>query len=329
MKSSIKTFFIVVFLVFVQLPSFSWGFFSHKLINKYAVFLLPPEMIGFYKKHIDYLIAHSVDPDKRSHTVEGEAQKHYIDIDVYGDNPFEVVPKRWKDAVAKYSEDTLQKYGIVPWWIEKMFYQLVHAFKEKDVDKIFWISANLGHYIADANVPLHTTQFYDGKKPYQKGVHALWESRLPELFAKDYDYFIGRAQYIPNPLEAAWKMVERSHRQMDTVLNVFDSLFLHYNPNQIYIVEERNGAIKKQFSKEFCETYDRFLHQMVYRNLRNSMLMVASFWYSAWVMAGQPNLDELLDKDISQAMQKEQEELEYLWKHGKPKGRPNPEESEE
>lgn len=327
--NKLKVIFITFILLFFYEQSFSWGFFSHRFINKHAVFLLPPEMIGFYKKHIDYLIEHSVDPDKRSHIVEGEAQKHYIDIDVYGENPFEVVPRRWKVAVEKFSEDTLQKYGILPWWIEKMYFQLVNAFKENDVDKILWISANLGHYVGDANVPLHTTQFYDGRKPYQKGVHGLWESRLPELFASNYDYFIGRAQFIPNPLEAAWRMVERSHSQVDSVLNIFDSLFLHFNPSQIYVVEERGNVIKKQFSRVFCETYNALLKHMVYRNLVNSIYMVASFWYSAWVLAGQPDLDKLLDKEVSKAHQKELEETEYLWKHGKPRGRPNPEESEE
>ena len=32
----------------------SWGFYGHKKINRMAVFTLPPEMLGFYKKHIEY-----------------------------------------------------------------------------------------------------------------------------------------------------------------------------------------------------------------------------------------------------------------------------------
>ena len=47
------------------------------------------------------------------------------------------MPRKWNDAVDKYSEDTLQSYGIVPWQIEIIYKRLVYAFIEKDSDKIF------------------------------------------------------------------------------------------------------------------------------------------------------------------------------------------------
>ena len=70
---------------------YSWGFYGHKKINRMAVFTLPPEMIGFYKKNIEYITEHAVDPDKRRYSTEGEAARHYIDIDHYihdGNDPF-------------------------------------------------------------------------------------------------------------------------------------------------------------------------------------------------------------------------------------------------
>lgn len=319
---------IVIVLTTIPLVSGAWGFFCHRVINKNAVFLLPPEMVGFYKKNIEYLIQHSADPDKRSHAVDGEAQKHYIDIDHYGDNPFELMPRKWKEAVEKYSEDTLQEYGILPWNIERMMYRLTDAFKEGDVDKILNVSANFGHYIGDCNVPLHTTEFYDGRKLYQKGIHALWETRIPEMLSEDFDFFIGRAQYISNPLDKAWDLVEYSHNEMDSVINLYDSLLLNYNPDGIFVMEERGNVIKKQYSLAFCQLMEKEMNDMVQRKLRMSILMVASFWYTAWVNAGQPDLDKLMDKEISKEHQKEMDELEFLWKNGKQKGRPNPEDEE-
>ena len=162
----------VVFFIFISLFFVSgtdsienkfekkWGFFGHKRINRIAVFTLPPEMFGFYKEHIEFLTEHAVDPDKRRYAVEGEAQCHYIDLDHYyksGENPFINVPRKWKDAVEKYSEDTLQAYGIVPWHIQIMKNKLQYAFENKNVDLILKYSADIGHYIADAHVPLHTT----------------------------------------------------------------------------------------------------------------------------------------------------------------------------
>ncbi len=328
MSKLLKIVSIFIFLATIPLVSGAWGFFCHRIINKHAVFSLPPEMIGFYKKHIEYLIQHSADPDKRSHAVDGEAQKHYIDIDHYGDKPFDLMPRRWKEAVEKYSEDTLQEYGILPWNIERMMYRLTDAFKEGDVDKILNVSANFGHYIGDANVPLHTTEYYDGRKLSQKGVHALWETRIPEMLSDDFDFFIGRAQYISNPLDKAWDLVEFSHNEMDSVINIYDSLLNHYNPDGIFVMEERAAIIKKQFSLAFCQLMEREMDKMVERKLRMSILMVASFWYTAWVNAGQPDLDKLMDKEISKEHQKEMDELEYLWQKGKQKGRPNPEDEE-
>ena len=131
--------------------------------------------------------------------MKGEAEKHYIDIDHYiknDENPFDIMPRRWKDAVDKFSEDTIKAYGISPWNIQSMLYKLTNAFKEKDLIKILKFSAEIGHYISDAHVPLHATENYNGQFTNQKGIHGFWESRVPELFFDDYDLITGKAIYI-------------------------------------------------------------------------------------------------------------------------------------
>ena len=99
-----------------------------------AVFTLPPELFHFYKANIDYITDHAVDPDKRRYINKEEACRHYIDIDHYyveDSNVFQVMPRKWKLAIQKYSEDTLKEYGIVPWHIQTMKYRLQKAFEEK------------------------------------------------------------------------------------------------------------------------------------------------------------------------------------------------------
>ena len=56
---------VAFFLLFNMRESQSWGFWAHKRINRLAVFTLPPEMIVFYKTHLEYVTEHAVDPDKR------------------------------------------------------------------------------------------------------------------------------------------------------------------------------------------------------------------------------------------------------------------------
>src|SRR5574338_649542 len=140
---------IVGLLLLVSLyhSAFSWGFFAHRRINYYAVFLLPPEMMVLYKPNIGFITEHAVDPDKRRYMVAAEGPRHYIDIDHYGKYPFDSLPRKWNDAVAKYSESTLTENGIVPWWVQTMHRRLVNAFKEKDQSKILKLSAEIGHYI--------------------------------------------------------------------------------------------------------------------------------------------------------------------------------------
>jgi|TARA_B110000483_G_scaffold129466_1_gene155184 hypothetical protein len=96
------------------------------------------------------------------------------------------MPKKWSDAVEKFSEDTLLAYGIVPWYIQTVYNRLVKAFEQKDINYILKNSADLGHYVSDAHVRLYTNKNYNGQLTNQKGIHAFWESRLPELFSDDF-----------------------------------------------------------------------------------------------------------------------------------------------
>jgi hypothetical protein len=187
---------LVVILLLLYHNCFCWGFYAHRKINYFAVFLLPPEMMVLYKPHIDFLEEHAVDPDKRRYAIAEEGPRHYIDIDHYGSYPYDSLPRKWNDAVARYSEDTLQAYGIVPWWLQIMIYRLTDAFKEKNQSKILKLSAEIGHYIADSHVPLHASTNHNGQYTDQKGIHGFWESRIPELLAeKEWDFFIGKAEY--------------------------------------------------------------------------------------------------------------------------------------
>lgn len=149
---------ILLLLFFPTSSSLGWGFFAHKQINKHAVFTLPPPMFAFYKHHLHFITENAVNPDKRRYVVEGEAPRHYIDIERYGDRALEKIPRYWHQAVELYTEEVLQQHGILPWHIYRMKQALTSAFRQKDVKRILKLSADIGHYIADANVPLHTSE---------------------------------------------------------------------------------------------------------------------------------------------------------------------------
>jgi hypothetical protein len=314
----------VLFLVFNIAKSEScvkpWGFFGHKRINRVAVFTLPPEMFGFFKKHIEFVTEHAVDPDKRRYAVDGEAPRHFIDIDHFvapGEDPFPAMPRKWEDAVEKFSEDTLQEYGIVPWHIDVMVGRMETAFRNNDTDRILRTASDLGHYIADSHVPLHTTENYNGHMTGQKGIHGFWESRIPELFAEDYDFFIGKAAYVDDVLAMAWDEVENSHRAVDSVLTFERELSKEFSPDRKYTIETRGSATVQNYSKDFSRTYSDMMDDMVERRMRQSIISVGSLWYTAWVNAGQPDLDALGDQVISEEERERQKELDKKFNSGK------------
>lgn len=301
-----------------------WGFFGHKKINRLAVFTLPKGMFTFYKNHIEFITDHAVDPDKRRYAVKGEAPRHYIDIDHYHHDslsPFQLMPRKWKEAKEKFSEDTLQAYGIVPWHVNFMRYRLTNAFKEKDIKKILKLSAEIGHYIGDASVPLHTTENYNGQLTNQKGIHGFWESRIPELFSEDYDFFVGQAVYIEEPQNYIWDVVESSHNAVDSVLNFESNLHNTYPSDRKYAFDNRGNRTIKTYSKEYSKEYQDMLDGMIERRMRSSITSVGSFWYTCWMNAGQPDLNKLENKELTEAEIKEQEELDKQYKNGKIKGR--------
>ena len=314
MKKIIISSTLLVALLFSDLPSFCWGFFAHQKINYYAVFLLPPEMMVLYKPNISFLSEHAIDPDKRRYAVKEEGAKHFIDIDYYGKYPFDSLPRKWKDAVAKYSEDTLQSQGIVPWHVQVMLGRLTVAFKEKNYSKIMKNSAELGHYIADSHVPLHANSNHNGQYTNQKGIHGFWESRVPEMLAeKEWDFMIGKAVYIKDPGAYIWDRVLESAKASDSVLSFEKELSKQFSADKKYSFEDRKGKVIRQYSTAFSLAFNKKLDGMIERRMRLSIQSTASFWYTAWVNAGQPDLKELANKKFSEADIKEFEELNSKW----------------
>ena len=272
-------------------------------------------MLLFYKQNIQFLSEHATDPDKRRYIIKEEGPRHYLDIDHYGTPPFHNLPRRWDSAVARFGQDTLQAHGIVPWWVQTMKVRLTNAFKENNAAKILKLSADIGHYIADAHVPLHASSNHNGQFTDQRGIHGFWESRIPELLAeKEWSFFLGKAEYISNTQEAIWKSVLESAAAADTVLRLEKKLSSQFAADKRFAFEERNGTLIRQYSTAYSLAYNNLLNGMIERRMQQSIFALASFWYTAWVDAGQPDLAKLTGKEFSEAELKEFEDLNRAWR---------------
>lgn len=306
-------------LMIIPVPVYSWGFFAHARIHRYAVFLLPPPLLLFYKSHLDYITEHATDADRRRYLVKEEGSRHYIDLDHYGQFPFLSLPRSYREAKECYGEDSLQMHGIVPWQIRWSLIHLTEAFRNKDVKLILKYSADLGHYMSDAHVPLHTSSNHNGQYTNQHGIHGFWESRVPELLAEiSFDFYLEPAVYLSEPESYIWKRVLESASAVDSVLTVERILSGRTRPDRKYAFEERNGKLIRQYSSAFTMRYNTMLSGMVERRMRQSIQSVASAWMTAWIDAGQPDLSGLMDVNWSEEEQKDMEILHDNWLESNP-----------
>ncbi|WP_116105739.1 zinc dependent phospholipase C family protein [Lewinella sp. IMCC34191] len=343
-----------------------WGFFGHRRINRLATFTLPTEMMPFFRGQIDYLSEHAVDPDKRRYAANGEAIRHYMDLDHYGASPFDDLPRNYAAARMQYGSvlditaggdtiawvldtvlveddivlirsadhtidlplrpyqslwygnieedrtDSLRQlgvplrgdrfefyeafsdHGILPYHLISYHRQLTNAFVREDANRILQLAAEMGHYVGDAHVPLHTTENYNGQLTGQTGIHAFWESRLPELFAdEEYDYFVGPAEYIDDPQTYYWEIVLESHSLVDSVLRTERRLSEQFAADQQLCFEERLGRQVQMQCTEYARAWSEAMAGMVEDRFRAAIHSVGSVWYSCWVDAGQPDLSML------------------------------------
>lgn len=289
---------LYVGLLGLALSLISWGKYGHEHINHAVVMTLPEPMQGFFYNHIDFITVESNLPDVRKYTIGDSAEfpRHHIHLESYG--KFEDIPKSPKEAKAKYDAKFLFVHGILPWYIQEMMVKLTNAFKGGHKSDILLLSADIGHYIGDAYMPLHTSENHSGTLTNQKGIHGFFESRLPELFGDGYNYNVGNVHYITDVQKETWRIVQQSNRAADTLLKVDRDLTIVFGGKD-KIFDMANGKIKTNmygdymYTMEYAKAYHAKLNGMVERQMRGAIASTADFLYTAWVNAGKPDLSVL------------------------------------
>ena len=317
---------LALMLVFsaISLTTRGWGVWGHQHINHAAVFALPMPMRGFYFDHIDYLTMEASVPDIRKYTPPDPAEgpRHFIDLEDYSSKGIADIPKDYTAALQRYGSAMLQKDGSLPWYVMYMENQLTDAFKEKDPAKILYLSADLAHYIGDAYMPLHTTTNYDGQLTGQRGVHALWESMIPELFGSKYDFHTPAARYLADPQAEIWNVIQASHDSITRLLATEKQLLEVLPASEVY-EHAADGSIRRNrygegiFSASFAARWNHALGGMVESQMRKAITEVASFWYTAWVDGGKPDLDSLDPSYLKQAEQANYRQQYRAWTQGR------------
>ncbi|RKR05439.1 S1/P1 nuclease [Flavobacterium sp. 90] len=312
---------IAFFALGLGFLTLSWGIVGHERINKAAVMALPQSIQVFFYNHIDFITQEASVPDIRKYALnyKDENPRHYFDMESFGAP--ETFPKTLEEAKAKYDAKFLNENGILPWYIEDMMVKLTKAFKEKNRAEILFLAADLGHYIGDAHMPLHTSANHDGQLTDQKGIHSLWESRLPELFAKNYKLNVPQAQYYEDVHKATWDMINDTHSLVEPLLAVDKKLRTATPENQVFEMDADGKISKTKYNtSKFSEKYASKLHQelngMVESQMRKAIAATASFWYTAWVNAGKPDLSKLDSFEVTQRNNEALKQDQKLYQDG-------------
>lgn len=306
-----KPLILLLAAIFIGFLTLSWGIVGHERINKAAVMALPKPLQVFFYNHIGFITQSSTVPDLRKYILKDKAEnpRHYFDMENFGS--VDSFPKTMDEAKKKYDEKFLSKNGTLPWHIQDMMKKLTEAFKNKRKSEILFIAADLGHYIADAHMPLHTSDNHDGQLTDQKGIHSLWESRLPELFVKDYKFTVAPVHYYEDVDKATWNLIMNTHSLVPQLLAADKGLRTSLSEDQIFVTDSDGNVIKNKYnnmkySNEYAGRFHTSLNGMVESQMKKAVTATASFWYTAWVNAGKPdlsNLDaEVLTKRNSKAL---------------------------
>ena len=291
---SFKKCMVFVFLSVMVMVTVSWGFLVHKTVHQLAVYELPKEIAPFFYQNMEYLVTNAPRPDMRRNQDSTEATKHFIDLEMYGPEAVTRMPLDWQSAIKLYTKDSLLKYGYVPYHVIYMKGKLTDAFKKGNKDSILFYAADIGHYIADANVPLHTTVNYDGQLTNQKGLHSLWESMIPEIEIGNYNlYSAHQAAYLKKPALAIWGAIRRSAALVPEMLMKEKEVSRGFKEDQKFRTQIRRGRESKSYTTEFAKAYAGALKNTINEQLINSANLIADFWYTSWVDAGKPNLSAI------------------------------------
>ncbi len=283
-----------ILITSVLLISAGWGFLVHKTVHQLAVYELPEAMLPFFYRQMDYLVTNAPRPDMRRNEDSTEATKHFIDLEMFGEKAATQMPLDWNRAVQKYTIDSLLKYGYVPYHIVYIKGKLTEAFRAGNKDSILFYAADLGHYIGDAHVPLHTTVNYDGQLTDQKGLHSLWESMIPELEIGNYSlYSSHKATYLKKPAEAIWQAVRKAASLVPDMLQKEKEVSKGFTEEQKFRVQIRRGKETKSYTTAFAKAYAAALGTTINEQLRSSADLIADFWYTSWVDAGKPDLSRI------------------------------------
>jgi hypothetical protein len=261
-------------LLLTSTSSFGWGESAERLITNKAIDTLPDEMLPFFVANRQFIVQHSADVSEVNDKSPGPHNNDFVQIDHYGPFPFAALPRSYSAAVSKYSRRTIEQYGLLPWQIGLYSKRLTDDFRSRNWVESKLTAAQLAHYVAAAHDPFNTTTNSDGNLSGQPGVNERYSSGLIDRYQLFFFVRPNEAAFINDPTDHAFEMVLSAHSQLEPIL----------------LSDRLASEGDKSHSDEY---YDRFYAQagaILVRQLSEASTDVGSYWMTAWINAGRPQL---------------------------------------
>ncbi|HUF18596.1 MAG TPA: hypothetical protein VMS12_11200 [Thermoanaerobaculia bacterium] len=277
-------------LLFLAFPSFlfAWGQKGHYMVSEAATFEVPSDMPHFFHRHYPELIYLGYDPDRwrgsgRSLNAANPPE-HYLDYEFV--DHLELPLSRYDFIQLLTDSNTLRRRGIEntspgfsPWRIAELS-ELMEVqwrlWRQSDLpardraqieQNIIQYAGVLGHYVADAANPHHTTINYNG-----------WVEPNPEGYAFDCDtHSRFETQFVSRVMEldpVIPRLREATHRKE------YFSTALEFIKESNALVEtlyriDRDGGLRGAGTAEAREfAADR---------MAAGASMLRDLWWSAWL----------------------------------------------
>ncbi len=267
---------LACFLLFLSSPqnSRAWGRSGHRLVVNKAIDTLPQDIRPFFESNLALLSQHVTDPLDAIAKSPVERHNHFILLDKYGRFPFEALPRNYKAAVTKFGKPKLDANGLLPWQIGVYSEKLTEAMKAGKWEEARLDAAILANYVAEAHDPFNTTDNFDGRLSAQPGVNQRFGTTLIDRYSSFFPMRPNDAIFINDPTDRAFEACLSSHSWLENIL----------------LADRHARRGENSFNDEY---YDRFYNQaaaILIRQLSDAATDVGSFWLTAWINAGRPQL---------------------------------------
>ncbi|UCH62349.1 MAG: hypothetical protein JSU77_11150 [Fidelibacterota bacterium] len=269
-------------------PLWSWGFEVHRLINGQAVDLTPGPLGTFLQQRRNWIVALSTDPDQRREYDKAEEPNHYIDLEYFSEPPYTSIPHDRREADEKYGTENLAQWGILPWHIVAVATALKEALAAGEWERTVVLAADLGHYVADAHQPLHTTANYDGEQTGNEGIHHMFENIMLEQHLGDYQSpdEISAATGCISAMVFGWLL--ESFHEVPGILKA-DRLARRR------LTEADKEVVAQGFSVDPDAVSPAYINElyartgpMAWRRISRATTRLTALWLRAWEEAGKP-----------------------------------------